>query len=158
MFKVTDDSSAGWAFRKLAEIKLEKQRINDLAEQEKQRIDTWQKKELEPLENSIIYFEALLEDHFRELRAENPKAKLSTPWGKVTSRTAQNWQWEDDTVLEWLAKTGDIDHIRVRRSVDKAAMRKNFTVHEGVVISPHGEVVEGVKVTPRTTYKVDVIE
>ena len=125
-FKVESIEQANWAFRKLRAINTKAREIKDIAAAERARIDEWEKKELAILENSTEFFEGLLVEYFIRQKEVDPKFKISTPYGKVSSRKQQpKWNYEDEKVLEWL-KANDTELIRIKEEVDKAELKKKY--------------------------------
>lgn len=159
-----DLDAANWCFRKLKAIEDKKREIKYLADKEKQRIIEWEKEELKAFKSSTDYFEMLLEDYYRQLREVDSKAKLSTPYGKVTSRKQQpKWNCEEDKTIEWLSNNNK-DLIRVKKEIDKAELKKVYkiagnNVAGNNVVTEDGEIVEGVSIEEREdTISIKVVE
>ena len=150
-FKITDLETANWAFRKLKAIENKKNEIEELAKKEIEpykleisRIEEWKDAELKSFDRSINFFNYLLEGYYREQRKIDPKFKVSTPYGKVTSRKQQpKWNYEEDRLLGWL-KVNDLELVRVKEEVDKAELKKKYQVVSGNVVTENGEIVEGI--------------
>ena len=85
-FKVIDLQSATWVLRKLRAVNEKMNEINTIAVEEISRINEWAEKEVKSLNDDKEYFEGLLSAYYIEERAKDKKFKLSTPYGKVTSR------------------------------------------------------------------------
>lgn len=148
-FKVKDLDAANWCFRKLKAIEDKKREIKYLADKERTRITEWEKEELKAFKSSTDYFEMLLEDYYRELREIDSKAKLSTPYGKVTSRRQQpKWNYEDSKIIEWL-NNNNKDLIRVKKEIDKAELKKMYKIVGNNVVTEDGEIVEGITIEKR---------
>lgn len=164
-FKVKDLESANWAFRKLKAIENKKKEIEELAKKEIEpykleisRIEEWKDTELKSFDRSINFFNFLLEEYYREQRKLDPKFKVSTPYGKVTSRKQQpKWNYEEDRLLKWL-KANDLELVRVKEEVDKAELKKKYKVVSGNVVTEDGEIVEGITIEERDpVVKVEVV-
>jgi phage host-nuclease inhibitor protein Gam len=150
-FKIKDIDSANWAFRKLRAIEVKASEIKELAQQEKARIEEWEKQELGSLEHSKEFFEGLLTKYFVIEKSKDPKFKLSTPHGKVTSRKQQpKWSYEEEKTIESLKKHKLKDFIRVKEEVNKADLKKEAKVLKNVVslndvicedVERHGDVL-----------------
>lgn len=147
-FKIQDMNGAVWAFRKLQALNKKEMEIKDIAQAEIDKIDAWQNKELTTIEGSMEYFEGLLQKFYEEQREADPKFKLSTPYGKVSSRKSKKWNYDDEKVLAYLHESERDDLVRVKRELDKANIKKAFKVApNGVVVNPDtGEVVTGITV------------
>lgn len=146
-FKVDSLESANWCLRKLAALEKQQSEIDALAQKEIERIQNWQQSEKEKIDFSKRFFECLLEEYFRSEREKNPKFKLSTPYGKVSSRKQQpKWTYDDEKLLNSLESAGLKDFIRIKKEVDKAALKKAVEVVNGQAVTEDGEILEGIKV------------
>lgn len=125
-FKINDLQGASWAFRKLREIEKKEAEIKAVAEQEKALIDRWFVAETEGLRSDREYFEGLLKEYYLTNKREDKRFKLSTPYGKVSSRKTKKWNYEDEDQLKEYLKANDIAAIKVKEDIDKAALKKIF--------------------------------
>ena len=141
-WKIDSLESADWAFRKIAALKKANKEIYQLADNERERITEWETKETQSNQDSIDFFEHKLADYLRELRKNDPKVKIKTPHGTVSTRKqADSWEYRADAV-DTLKKLGLTEN--------KADFKKAVQVLEdGRVISPDGELIECVKVIPQ---------
>ena len=142
-FKVTDLKSATWAFRKLRAIEEKQRELTSIAIEEKNRIDEWLSKESKSLDDDKAYFEGLLSAYYIEERVKDKKFKLSTPYGKVTSRKTTKYIYEDEQAVMDYCNLNEIDAIRVKEELDKTAFKK---LCKDGVNQETGEVVPGVRV------------
>ncbi|OOG28535.1 hypothetical protein BZK37_01670 [Enterococcus casseliflavus] len=142
--------SADWALRKIAVLKKKNDEIHQLAEKERERITEWEDKETHSNQESIAFFESKLADYLHELRKNDPKAKIKTPHGTVSTRKQpDSWEYQGDT-LNTLKELGLTEFITIKESINKAELKKAVQVLEnGRVISPDGEVIESIKVIPQ---------
>lgn len=149
-WKIDSLESADWAFRKIAALKKANKEIYQLADKERERIAEWETKETQSNQDSIDFFEHKLADYLRELRKNDPKVKIKTPHGTVSTRKqADLWEYRADAV-DTLKKLGLTEFIKVTETVNKADFKKAVQVLEdGRVISPDGELIECVKVIPQ---------
>ena len=148
-FTIENLDSANWAFRKLAAIERKRSEIKELADKEIQRIKEWQKQEEKGLNNSKEFFEGLLTEYFIRQREVDPKFKISTPYGKVSSRKQQpKWNYDNDKVVEWLKKNNS-ELIRIKEEPDKREIKKAYKVVGNNVVTENGEIVEGITVEDR---------
>lgn len=159
-FKVTDLSSANWVFKKLDAINAKEQEIKKLANQELERIKEWETKELNKLLDSKSYLEHLVVEYFKEEREKDDKFKLSTPFGKVTSRKGSkvfDFKNEQD-VIDQLEQRGFTDYVKTTKKLNQADMKKAFNVSDdGTVIDDNGEVLDGIRMVQKpTSYSVKV--
>lgn len=159
-FKIQDLDTANWAFRKLAAIKSKQEEINKLAQNEIERIQKWQEGELGTLNDSKDYFEHLLTEFYKEQKENDPKFKLSTPYGKLTSRKGtKKWNTPNkDLVIEQLENRGFEHLVRNKKEINLADMKKEFQIVGDQVVDSNGEVVEGAYITENpTSYSVKPI-
>ena len=146
-FEVNSLSSADWALRKIKELEANIKQNNDFAEAEKIRLEQWLESENRKYQESIEYFNGLLSHYLQELRKDNPKAKISTPHGTVSTRKNQKqWTYSDDVLAE-LEEKEMFEFIRIKKEVDKKELKKVLsTTDDGIVVNSDGEVIKGVTV------------
>lgn len=80
------------------------------------------------------------------------KASFAYPAGTIrTTFTTARWTWpeKDDALVEQFEAAGRPDLVRIRKSVDKPAVKAAAIVKDDVVVLA-GEVLEGVSVAPHT--------
>ena len=116
-FKINDLQGASWAFRKLREIEKKEAEIKAVADNEKALIDKWLDNETEGLRNDREYFEGLLKEYYLTNKREDKRFKLSTPYGKVSSRKTKKWNYEDEEQLKEYLKANDIAAIKVKEDI-----------------------------------------
>ena len=158
-FKITDLSGADWAFEKLAAIKSRMKEKQSLAEEKRYKIDAWLESETAKDKQSAEYFESILVEYYRELRERDPKAKLSTPAGKVTSRKLQpKWDFDEEKALAYFKKSYP-EIVAIKESFNKTEAKKLLKPIGGnQVVDENGEMLDFVMVTPQGesyTVKVD---
>ena len=142
-FKVIDLQSATWVLRKLRAVNEKMNEINTIAVEEISRINEWAEKEVKSLNYDKEYFERLLSAYYVEERAKDKKFKLSTPYGKVTSRKTTKYIYEDEQAIMDYCNTNEIDVIRVKEELDKTVFKE---LCKDGVNQETGEVVPGVRV------------
>lgn len=142
-FKIDNLEGATWAFRKLRAIESKKAEIKAIADEEKARIDLWEEQQLKQYEADTEFFEGAISAYFIEERAKDKKFKLSTPYGKVSSRKTEKYIYEDEQAIKDYCNVNEIDAIRVKEELDKAAFKK---LCKGGINQETGEVVPGVRV------------
>ncbi|MBA8760783.1 hypothetical protein GWK87_11130 [Staphylococcus schleiferi subsp. coagulans] len=156
-FQVTNLETANWAFKKLEALKAKENEIIQVAEKELDRIKQWQSQELKSIESDKEYFEYLVTDYYKREKEKDDKFKLSTPYGKVTSRAGskvlemQSGVNEQD-VIEQLEQKGFTEFVKVSKKLNQADIKKGFYVDDdGTLIDMNGEVLEGVKMVRKPT-------
>ena len=98
-YKVENLDNANWCFRKIAALNTKINENMMLADKERLRIDTWETKENEAAEKAIKFFHGVLTEYFLKLKQADPKARISTPYGKVSTRKATKWTYSDELAL-----------------------------------------------------------
>ena len=146
-FEVNSLSSADWALRKIKELEADIKQNMDFAESEKIRLEQWLESENHKYKESIEYFNGLLSHYLQELRKDNPKAKISTPHGTVSTRkNPKQWTYSDDVLAE-LEEKEMFEFIRIKKEVDKKELKKVLSAtDDGIVVNSDGEVIKGVTV------------
>jgi len=146
-FAVDDLKKATWAMRKIVEAEVEVKKVKEVAESEMERISTWVEKETEVQKNTIEYMEALLINYYISNKRANAKFKLSTPYGKVSSRKRQpRLSMNDEKVLQYLRENQKDEMIQIKESYNKTELKKMIKVTELngklVVVDENGTLLE----------------
>lgn len=146
-FKIENLENAAWAFKKLQEVNKQFNEIQAFAQKEIDKIKAWADKETNTIESSKLYFEGLLQEYYRGLKADNPKAKISTPWGKVSTRKQPDkWTYNELDTIAWLKANQRNELVRIKEEIDKVEFKKLYA--NGIDKST-GELIPGVKVEPQ---------
>lgn len=151
-FCITDLDSLNWAFRTLSALDAQLSDKRELAEKEMARIQEWMDKETKSIEQNSQFFLSLIEQYAREQRANNPKWKASTPYGKVGFRKQQpKWCYDEQKALEAIESAGLDQLLRVQKELDKTALKASVNVLENgsVVHLESGMIIEGISVIPQ---------
>ncbi|KEI16958.1 hypothetical protein Z959_08165 [Clostridium novyi B str. ATCC 27606] len=153
-FKVDSLESANWCFRNIRALKEQIETNKALADAERFRIDSWEKKENESALNSISYFESLVTEYFKEEKIKDKKFKLSTPYGKVSSRKIEKYNWDDkEALLNYLKENKQDKLIRVTEEINKTEFKK---VYKHGINKETGEILPGVIVEEKESISVKV--
>lgn len=150
-FKIENLEGATWAFRKLRAIASKKAEIEAVAAEEIARVEAWKKSEIEKYESDTEYFESLISSYFVEERAKDKKFKLSTPYGKVSTRKSSKWIYEDEEALKQFVKENGIDAIRIKEELDKTSLKK---ICKDGVNQETGEILPFVRIEETETVTV----
>lgn len=142
-FKIENLEGATWAFRKLRAINSKAIEIKAIADAERSRINAWEEQQLKQFESDTEYFEYVLSEYYKAEKAKDSKFKLSTPYGKVSSRKSSKWIYEDEEVLKQYVKDNDIDAIRIKEELDKTNLKK---ICKDGVNQETGEILPGVRI------------
>lgn len=149
-FRIQNLGGASWALRKLSVLEKKLQELEETAEKDIGRIQHWLAKEKEEISQSKRFFETLLEEYFYENRMHDPKFKISTPYGKVSSRKQQSsWEYDNEIVISSLKNAGLEDLIRIKEEPAKSEIKKTLQAVNGHAITSDGEIIEGIKIIER---------
>lgn len=154
-FKITNLEGATWAFKKLKTIDEKAAEIKEVAAKEVETVRQWEQKELEQHERDRDYFNFLLNSYYREQRQADKKFKLSTPWGKVTSRKTQQIFIKDEGQALKHFEENDKEAIRVKKELDKKYINATY---KGGVDQSTGEILPFIHVEDVETITIKVIE
>lgn len=150
-FKIDSLEGATWAFRKLRALTEKQEEVKKIASEEIEKVEAWRDTELESYANDKAYFEGLLTDYYVKQKAEDSKFKLSTPYGKVTSRKAKKWVYESEEQLLKYCKDNKIPAVRVKEELDKAGLKK---LYKDGVNAETGELLPFVHIDESTSITV----
>lgn len=151
-FEVTDESSADWVLQKINENNRQKAEIHYRAEAKKNElrhqwldpIDEWEEKESKKIDDSNGYLTMLLDNYMQNELAKNPKFKLSSPFGKLSTRKYHKFTWPKDTDT-LIKQYQDTDAVTTKYVLNKTNLKKHLAVNGNQVIDKEtGEVLEGV--------------
>lgn len=150
-YKVTDLNSATWAMRKLSRIENEIKEVKELSTAEHSRIEEWETARVKGLSESQDYFKHLLGTYLLEEKQKDPKFKLSTPYGNVSTRKKPDaWEYDEQGIVPFLKEQEMLDFIKVKETIDKTAFKKAVKVmSDGRVVNDDGIVIDCVKVVPQ---------
>ncbi|MDU4545284.1 MAG: host-nuclease inhibitor Gam family protein [Clostridium botulinum] len=159
-FKITDLKGASWALRKIKECKENILEKEELAKVEKERIEEWLNNETKSDLVSLEYFNGLLLQYYKELKQKDPKAKISTPYGKVTSRKNKKWNYgNEETLLKYLNSNGYKNLIRTKQEINKTDFKESFLIKDGIVLDKNtGEVIPEISIVEEENINVKVKE
>jgi len=151
-FKIDNLEGANWCFRKLKALKDKAEENKLLAAAEKQRIELWLAAENKKLEADEAFFKSVIMKYFSAEREKDPKFKLSTPYGKISSRKTDDWQYDEAIAITSLKEMGLKDLIRTKEELDKTSLKsakkegKLILSEDGNLVTAGGEIIEGIKV------------
>lgn len=159
-FKVTDLESANWCFRKLSNLEKQKREYESLAHKEIDRIMDWLTKEKEKIEDQEEFFKCLLTEYACHERQNNPKFKLSTPYGKLGFRKQQpKYIYQDEEIIKWATTNGKLAFVRIKEEVNKEALKESITVSGTNAVTEDGEIIPGVQIIPQEdSIRIEVAE
>ena len=144
-FVIDSDSKAGWAVKKIAEKRAERDEMI-----------AWYKAQIEKAEeetdNETAYLEKLLWDYFKTVPHKTTKTQDSYtfPGGKLILKT-QNPEFirDNNTVIEWLEKNKMTAFVKVEKKLDWDGLKKVTDIFDGNIVTEDGEIVPGISVESR---------
>lgn len=147
-FEITDLGAATWAFRKIRSLEKKINEVKDVAQAEIDRINEWQEKEVNGIQQSIEYFQSLLTSYYIRGKETDARFKCSTPYGSVTSRKMQpKWETNEETLLKWLKENEHTDLIRVKEEPALSDIKDAFKITDtGTVVDGNGVLVDGITI------------
>lgn len=151
--------SVNWALRKIAALNKQINENEQLAKEEKYRIEQWEQRENSSHKQSVEFFEQKISEYHSKLLADDPKAKIKTPYGQVSSRkVSAKIDYGDNTINE-LKELGLDEYVRVKEEVNKADLKKVLTITDDLkVVTEDGEVLNSAIVTPESHKTVIKVE
>ncbi|MBE6050621.1 MAG: hypothetical protein E7214_08200 [Clostridium sp.] len=152
-FKIDSLEGATWAFRKLRALSEKQEEAKKIADEEIAKIEAWRDNEIDAYANDKNYFEGLLTEYYVKERAKDKKFKLSTPYGKVTSRKTKKWVYESEEQLLKYCKDNKIPAVRVKEELDKAGLKK---LYKDGVNAETGELLPFIHIDESTSITVKV--
>ncbi len=164
-FRITNDSQANWALRKIADARKKLARDQETAKAEIERIQQWLKMSESEAARTEERMTALLHEYYAPQFQTDPKTKTyKLPSGKVQWRAQQPQFNRDDTaLLEFLKSREMTDFIETKETPAWGELKKRVqVVGEHVVIKDGkmaGEIIDGVEVVHRPpTFRVVTTE
>lgn len=143
-FEVTDLSSATWVMRRYRALAASDDELKRVAQEQIDAIQKWLDDQLQANQNSRAFFEDKLGDYLAKLRIEDPKARIKTPYGTVSTRkTRAGVIWSDEAVVKSLEKQGLTDLIRVKKEPEKKEIAKQFHFVGTRFVNDDGQVLLG---------------
>ena len=143
-FEITDLSSATWAMRKYRALAAKDDELKKVALEQKESINAWLESKLQANQDSRAFFEGLFADYLTKLRKDDPKARIETPFGTVSTRkTPTGVNWSDETVVQSLEKQGLNDLINIKKTPDKKQIKKQFYFVKGRYVNDEGQIIDG---------------
>lgn len=145
-FKINDLSSLSWAMRKLSAIEAKKTEVNNLINEEKERIEQYRTKEMKSFQNSEDFFNALITDYAERKRLEDPKFKQKTPYGSIGFRKQPDkWNYDEEVLIQHLEENGLNKYVRIKKEPVKTEIKKAFVIGVGgYVFDSNGDEINGI--------------
>ena len=161
-FVIDNEGQADWALRKISQSQKRMKELQNVAEEELHKIETWLLGELVKEEKSIEFFTNLLDVYHWQLYQQDSKRfkSLKLPNGVIKRvKTQPTFERDEETLLKWLEERQLEEYIDRKAKARWADIKKSVVVAGETCVMPiTGEIVEGVTVTPQEErFKVEVV-
>ena len=149
-FTVTDDRSADWTVRKIAQHQQAIDANKKTAAQEKQQIDDWLAVVNSDAEKSIEYLSELLRPYLVSRLADQRSKTLKLPGGTVSLRKpdaefsidGEKVAADNPELLEFVRRSNP-DYLKIKEQVDWSGLKSTLiTTEAGRVMTGDGEIIE----------------
>lgn len=146
-WKPENDDQANWCLEKISEAKAEIMDARAFYEAKKRQLDQWLENTIAPYNRDREHFESLLAGYAEEALDGKKKRTISLPGGKFGFRKVPAKIDRDDAALLEFAESSAPEYVKVKKSVDWAALKKTCKADGGHMVTADGEIVPGVTVT-----------
>lgn len=158
-FIIDDPNKADWALKQIQKAKREQkenaERVAKMNEDPQKEIDEnnkWLETENAKLDESIEYFESLLNEFMNVNLQEDPKFKFKSPYGKISVSHRKIWTHDDGQLIKAFEGTEFVTNTPKLRWGD---LKKQMKVVNGkAVLKETGELVDGVTVDETETINI----
>lgn len=133
-WRITDDSQATWAARRLRDYEGERDRLVERAEEERAAIDAWLHDATAGARGKIDWFREHLEGYYRKLVADGgpsvpktyrvPGAKLKR--SKTPDRLEVRTENDEYAFIRWCLENDRTEYLRI--TVDKKAVKDSVNI------------------------------
>lgn len=148
-FYITDDNTADWALKKIAEERKELERLKAIAQQQVEEIELKIKHLEETTERKTAFLKRCLAQYFETVPHKATKTQETyklLSGSLVFKLPKQNLVKDDAKLLNYLHENGMEEYIKTEEKPIWAEFKKTLSVVDGKVIDTStGEVVEAVK-------------
>ena len=150
-FRLTDENMANWALRKVAKARAEYEEAAKVAEAEVRRIDDWLNSRKRDLERTEEFFGGLLTGYYLPQHMENPRQKtFKLPAGQVQIRAQQpDYVRDEARLIAWLKGNDMAGYVEIVEKLRWGDLKKQLKQLGDKMLSPDGEVVDGILVVDR---------
>lgn len=146
-WKPENDDQANWCLEKISEAKAEIMDARAFYEAKKRQLDQWLENTIAPYNRDREHFESLLAGYAEEALDGKKKRTISLPGGKFGFRKVPAKIDRDAAALLEFAESSAPEYVKVKKSVDWAALKKTCKADGGHMVTADGEIVPGVTVT-----------
>lgn len=152
-FSILNDEQANFFLRRLEEIRSEKDKINNMCNNEIEKftnkVNNFRTKELYSLENTEKYFTSLLETYAKKQLENSNRKSIKLPFGTMSFKKGQRKIIYDDDVLKAYIKDNNLNQfIKIKEEINKADLKKAIKYEDNNSLSFNGNIVEGISYLP----------
>lgn len=160
-FSVENEGQADWALRKISQSQKRMQELQNVADEEIHKIETWLLGELAKEEKSVEFFTNLLDVYHWRLYQQDPKRykSIKLPNGVLKRvRVQPAFERDEGKLLRWLEERELEQFIQRQAKAKWADLKRTVLVSgESCVMPITGEIVSGVTVIEQPNqFKVEV--
>lgn len=152
-FSILNDEQANFFLRRLEEIRSEKDKINNMCNNEIEKftnkVNNFRTKELYSLENTEKYFTSLLETYAKKQLENSNRKSIKLPFGTMSFKKGQRKIIYDDDILKAYIKDNNLNQfIKIKEEINKADLKKAIKYEDNNSLSFNGNIVEGISYLP----------
>lgn len=161
VFKITDDSLADWAVRKIADERAELARLKELADEQIARIMEKVAEAEKRCENNTSFMTSKLAEYFETVPHKETKTKHSyrlLSGALVKKIGGVSMEKDDEKLLEYFKSSGNDDMIQTVEKPKWGEFKKRLEIVAGQIVDKDtGEIVEGVAIVEKPdTFVVEI--
>ncbi len=151
-FQVDNLNKANWVLGKIANLELEKNRLEEFLEQEVEQITNFVEKRNKVIEQNIEHFTIMLKTYIDNERENvDPKFSIKTPNGTVNyGKIQKKMVYNDDVILKFCKDNGydNLINLKVSESLKKNDFKKmvEITNDNKVVFKEDGLIIEDIEI------------
>ncbi len=149
-FKIDNLETAAWAFKKISACSARIAEIKAYADNEREKLDTWENSETKLAQATIDRFKQLLADYYFAEKDKDKRFRLSTPYGSgYTRKNVPELIYPEDAP-ERLEKMGMTDCVRIVKEVKKKELRSKIIItDDNKAVTEDGEVLDFITIEPK---------
>lgn len=132
--------------KQIMELNKEKKSVHEDTDPEIERLTNWRDDHLGRIDKKIERLTDTLLEYYQINKQQDTKFKFDTPYAHVSDRKKTTWNWDDEK--ETIASLEDNDQDKfIKKSVDRAGLKKAVNVVNGKAVTKDGVVLDGVTIT-----------
>lgn len=150
---IKNPQQANYFCKLIKELQEERDRVDELVNQELERIkkqyESYRSQELNKIDGQINYFSRMLQSYTLKELQDSKKRSIKLPYGTLSLKKQQDkYDYDEEAILEWLKqnKQDKFINIQTKETVNKKDLKKEGFAHNGKLYIDDIPV-EGVTVT-----------